>query len=136
MRASTKKSAAIFIFALICDAAAKFAAVESGIAILNSGVAFSIASGCSRLPTALSLASVVALTSIYALMPSARGSVGVALMAAGALGNLIDRYIYGYVVDWVPVMGMSWNFADVYLCAGGAMIMIAALRERRRQSGE
>jgi signal peptidase II len=41
---------------------------------------------------------------------------GLALMAAGAVGNLIDRVNYGYVVDFIKIYWWpNFNLADVFL---------------------
>ena len=42
---------------------------------------------------------------------------GVAFLLGGALGNLADRLIYGFVVDWIHIVGYI-NLADIWLCAG------------------
>lgn len=56
--------------------------------------------------------------------------LGLALIAGGALGNLIDRVRLGYVIDfislrfWQPV----FNLADVAIVVGTAIIALALLR--------
>ncbi len=58
-------------------------------------------------------------------------AVAGALIAGGAAGNLIDRAARGYVVDFVHVHGWPvFNVADVALVAGGALVLVAALRAR------
>lgn len=42
---------------------------------------------------------------------------GSGLLFAGAIGNLIDRAKYGYVIDWFFV-GVHMNLADLYLIFG------------------
>lgn len=61
-----------------------------------------------------------------------------ALIVGGALGNIVDRIRYGYVVDfikWVP-FGYEWptfNIADVLIVAGVIMMFIEAIRDHRRE---
>lgn len=48
------------------------------------------------------------------------------LLLGGALGNLVDRLLYGYVVDFVLVHYQSWffpafNVADAALTVGAAL---------------
>lgn len=43
-----------------------------------------------------------------------------ALLLAGVLGNLADRLIYGYVIDWIHVVYYI-NLADIWLCVGVLM---------------
>lgn len=61
-------------------------------------------------------------------------------IVGGALGNIVDRIRYGYVVDfidWHP--GFSWptfNIADVLIVAGVIMMFIEVLRDHRREKRE
>lgn len=67
-------------------------------------------------------------------------SAGLALIMAGAIGNLIDRIRLGYVIDFLHVhYGNSWHFpifniADVAINIGVALVLIDAfLLEPKRQ---
>ncbi|MDY3249243.1 MAG: signal peptidase II [Candidatus Choladocola sp.] len=49
------------------------------------------------------------------------------LIAAGALGNMIDRIIYSYVVDFLYFSLIDFpvfNVADCYVCCGAALTVI------------
>jgi signal peptidase II len=37
--------------------------------------------------------------------------LGFSMIVAGAIGNIVDRFIYGYVVDYVLFHTESWSFA-------------------------
>lgn len=55
--------------------------------------------------------------------------LALAAVLAGALGNLIDRGLRGYVVDFVWVRWYSvFNVADVLIVAGAIAMLIAARR--------
>jgi len=64
---------------------------------------------------------------------SAASSLGLALLAGGAVGNLIDRLAHGVVVDFVSV-GLGafrtgiFNLADVAITLG---VVLVALQDRR-----
>jgi signal peptidase II len=71
--------------------------------------------------------------------------MGFALIIGGALGNLVDRAVYGHVVDYILFYTSTWSFAvfnlaDSLISIGAGLIMldevIAILRERkaRKQS--
>lgn len=67
-------------------------------------------------------------------------SIGLALVMAGALGNLIDRVRLGYVIDFLHVhYGNVWHFpifniADVAINIGVALILFDAFfLEKKRQ---
>jgi len=55
-----------------------------------------------------------------------------ALILGGALGNLIDRMIHGYVIDFVLVHYKNWyfpafNLADAAITIGAALLIIKAI---------
>lgn len=50
------------------------------------------------------------------------------LVLGGAIGNLIDRSVYGYVIDFLHVYYQSWhypafNIADSAICVGAALLI-------------
>lgn len=58
--------------------------------------------------------------------------LGLALVLGGALGNLIDRLVQGYVTDFIQVLFGSWafpsfNVADAAISVGAAFLIIDAL---------
>ena len=65
-------------------------------------------------------------------------AVGVPLIASGALGNLIDRFRFGYVVDFIRFhVASEWAWptftvADVTIAIGGALLVLEGLRSARR----
>ena len=65
-------------------------------------------------------------------------ALGLALVLGGAIGNLIDRLLYGYVVDFILVYYREWswpafNVADSAISVGVALIIFDSLfLERRR----
>ena len=70
-------------------------------------------------------------------------SAGLALVLGGAIGNLIDRVVYGEVTDFIQVMFGNWafpsfNVADAGITVGAALLIIDALffsgREEKAQS--
>jgi signal peptidase II len=58
--------------------------------------------------------------------------IGLALVLGGALGNVIDRIVLGYVIDFVAVDIFGWQFpafnvADSAISVGAAFLIIDAL---------
>jgi len=50
--------------------------------------------------------------------------VGMTLIIGGALGNLIDRLRFGYVVDFIDFRFWPvFNIADMALCVGAAFFL-------------
>lgn len=62
---------------------------------------------------------------------------GFALIIAGALGNLIDRVLLGYVVDYILFHTPGWsfavfNFADACISVGAGLVILQELVDWRR----
>lgn len=57
---------------------------------------------------------------------------GLALILGGAVGNLIDRVVYGYVTDFIQVWFGDWafpsfNVADAAITVGAAFLIFESL---------
>lgn len=56
-------------------------------------------------------------------------SLGLALILGGAVGNVIDRFIHGYVIDFIHVHYADvwhypvFNIADIGICVGMALVV-------------
>ena len=60
-------------------------------------------------------------------------AVALALVIGGAVGNVIDRIMYGYVIDFIDVYYNAWhwpafNIADSAISLGAILLIIDALR--------
>ena len=97
----------------------------------NTGMAFSLFSGQPWLLGVVSLVLVVVgCLTIRRFRLSRWSSVAVMLMLGGAVGNMIDRLLQGYVVDMFEVLLFEFavfNVADAALTVGCAMMAIALL---------
>ena len=63
-------------------------------------------------------------------------AIALALILGGAIGNVIDRILLGYVVDFIQVYYQQWfwpafNIADSAIFIGVGMIIIDSIREYR-----
>ena len=64
-------------------------------------------------------------------------SSSLALILAGALGNLIDRLIYGYVVDFIDFrVWPVFNVADSAITIGASLLVWHMLRKGHRKDNE
>ncbi len=107
--------------------------------VFNEGAAFSFlatASGWQRwffIGLALVI-TVVLVVWLARLKPHERlSAAGLSLVAGGAVGNLIDRLVYGHVVDFLDFYWRSWhwpafNVADSAITVGVALLLLEALR--------
>ena len=108
----------------------------------NPGIAFSTFTGAT--PVILSLIAAAALAGIGVTAARSRPEermkrVALAMIAGGALGNLIDRVRDGVVTDFVRwrVGEHRWpifNVADAALVIGVLVLLIEGVRPRRRAS--
>lgn len=63
-----------------------------------------------------------------------RNIIAFGLLFAGIIGNLIDRVIYGYVIDFFDftIFGYDFpvfNFADIFICCGVFLLTIAIYKK-------
>jgi len=106
--------------------------------IENPGMAFGIRIGGKYFFTIFAtLATIVILYYLYRIRHERFASrFALALILGGAVGNLIDRYAYGQVIDFVDVgLGATrwpvFNVADSAVTVGMIMLMIFVLFERK-----
>lgn len=98
----------------------------------NTGIAFSLLSGLhDKALVAFTLAVVGFVIYLWWTTAQARvfARVGFALIIGGAIGNLIDRSLLGYVVDYVLFHLPNWSFAifnlaDVFITIGAGLILL------------
>jgi len=60
------------------------------------------------------------------------------LILGGAIGNVIDRFEHGYVVDfvhahWGAAYFPAFNVADAAISIGAALVILDAILEGRRK---
>ena len=92
--------------------------------VTNTGAAFSIFSEHTWVLALISLVMsvVLALALWKGLFKHPFGKLALALLLAGAVGNLIDRAVRGFVVDMFNVLFMRFavfNVADICVVVGG-----------------
>ncbi|MBE6599593.1 MAG: signal peptidase II [Ruminococcaceae bacterium] len=54
-------------------------------------------------------------------------TVALAFVVGGGIGNMIDRVLYGYVVDFLDLTFMDFpvfNVADSFVCVGAGMLIL------------
>lgn len=92
--------------------------------VRNTGAAFSSFSELTWLLTLISvlMSVILAIAVVKKFFSHPIGRTALALVLAGALGNLIDRVLLGYVVDMFHVTFMNFavfNIADICVVVGG-----------------
>lgn len=92
-------------------------------AVQNSGMAFGLFQGNSFLILILSAALILACFFILrSIRLSGLAPIAISMIAGGAAGNMIDRLLYGYVLDMFPFFNwFVFNAADVGVVAGAVL---------------
>jgi signal peptidase II len=110
----------------------------------NTGIAFSMLSGLGAAGLAVIAIGVIAVVLVLwaKTAPEYRiARVGFALIVGGAVGNLIDRTFYGYVIDFILFHTPNWsfaifNFADASITVGAGLVLLDELLKWRAERQE
>ena len=143
----------VVLIALVLDRATKylaqrFLAGEASIPIIkgvlqltytrNTGAAFSIFSGH---PKALGWFTLIVCAGLIVFLyrqkkanPSKKlYQLSLAMILGGAFGNMIDRFLYGYVIDFVDLIIINFavfNVADMFITVGGVIFCCCLVFDR------
>jgi len=110
--------------------------------VRNAGAAFGMATGMTWVLTLIATAVVIGIIWVMPKLRSIGWAIGLALVLAGALGNLTDRFfrapgaLHGHVVDFLSPFAPNgdvfpvFNVADSSIVCGGALIVLMALLGR------
>lgn len=100
--------------------------------LFNPGAAFSMGQNSTWLFTTIQLVFVIGALWFGPRMDTRFEALGLALIAGGALGNLIDRlfrdpgFWFGHVVDYISVGNFAvFNLADAAITVGVVVFVIA-----------
>ena len=104
----------------------------------NTGAAFSFlsqAGGWQRwlfAGLAIIMSSIIAVWLLRLQKHETLMATALSLVLGGAIGNLIDRVAYGYVIDFLDVYYKSWhwpafNIADSAICIGVGLMLLESI---------
>jgi len=137
------------VFVLIAaDQLSKVWAIHAGVAVLNTGIALSLFQG-SSMALLLAVAGIVLVAYLYRDTAQKRSVtpadyLAFTLVLAGGLSNLIDRFLYAGVVDFIHLWIIpTFNLADAMISTGIVLLIGLALyyeylsngADNRRRSG-
>ena len=103
--------------------------------VRNTGAAWSILDNNTWMVTVISLLIIIGI--IYYVYRNRVSKkilkIGYGLILGGAIGNFIDRIVYGYVIDFIDIDIFGWNYpifnlADMFIVGGVILVMIDAWR--------
>jgi signal peptidase II len=108
----------------------------------NTGAAFSFLAGATGWQRwfFIALGAVAAVFIVWMLRRHGSQTLfcwALALILGGALGNVIDRLLHGYVVDFIQLHWRGWyfpsfNVADSAITCGAALLILDELRRVRQ----
>ena len=97
----------------------------------NRGIAFSLLSGA---PWALGVVSLLIIAAAFFCLRGKKlqplALTGLMMMLGGAAGNMVDRFVHGFVPDMIEVLFVNFaifNVADTFLCIGCGLVIISLL---------
>src|SRR3989339_727545 len=109
--------------------------------VTNTGIGFSLFQGANTFFAAFTVLVILGFIAWYAV--NARGLSGLVrtalvLVISGAIGNLIDRIVYGHVTDFLDIYYGSYhwpafNVADSCISIGGTLLFIWVLISGREE---
>ena len=112
----------------------------------NRGAAFGIFSGKTCLLLVISIIICAVLVWAMTKMPKTKEyrklRVTFVLILSGAVGNIIDRALRGYVVDFFEFTFIKWpvfNMADIYVVVGTivmAVIIMFFMKDEKENAGK
>jgi signal peptidase II len=114
----------LLILLVASDQILKLLAVKFFHPALNSGVAFGVGE---NIPV---IATIVVYLILSISIYKSRFKYGEMLLLAGGAGNILDRLIYGKIVDWIKFGNLWFNLADVYISLGVLMIVIDVISSK------
>ena len=108
--------------------------------VYNTGGAWSIFSDATWALGAFSLVVCIALTAYLALTPQRPNTgelIGISLVVAGGIGNAIDRFTLGFVVDFIEPTFIDFpifNIADIGVTCGLILFFVSLLVHERTEA--
>lgn len=103
--------------------------------VKNTGAAWSIFADKGYFVMIVSIIIILGLVwYVYKNRPKDRlEKIAYSLIIGGAIGNLIDRIVYGYVIDFLDFNLFGWNYpifnmADTFIVIGVILLMILTWR--------
>lgn len=110
--------------------------------VYNTGAAWSMFEGSGILLIIIAIVAFFLLLKYQnVFVEKKRNTLAFALIYGGLVGNLIDRVIYGYVIDYlhIYIFGFSFpvfNLADMAIVVGFLLIIIAIIKGEEHDSSK
>ena len=108
----------------------------------NTGIAFSILEN--KIPLIIMMTILVIFLIFKYLKDNEQTSfekICYGLVIGGAVGNLLDRIVYGYVIDFLDFHIFSYHFpifniSDTFIVIGILLLLLISLKESKKESSD
>ena len=134
------------LFLLLClDILTKYYFLDKNFSIIpgvleispakNTGIAFGLFKGNIVFTIILPVLAILLLFYFFYKKKTTLASLGLVLTTSGLIGNLISRFVYGYVPDFITLPPLSFlfkifNLADFFSFIGIILLVIYTAKER------
>ena len=125
-KVSVKNAYCIAFFVLLVDQISKYFFKNYGEIVTNTGAAFGILKDSRIFLIVVSVVALFFILKYFEYSPFAMG-----LLLGGCVGNLIDRLVFGYVIDFIDVgFWPVFNIADSANTLGFLLLAWKLFREK------
>lgn len=101
--------------------------------VQNTGAAFGMFKNQKILFLIVGLVAILILVYSFSKTDNKIAKIAISMVISGAIGNIIDRLLYGFVVDMFDfhaIWSYVFNFADVCVVLGVALLSFSILKEK------
>ena len=101
--------------------------------IQNKGAAFGMLQEQQNLFLIVGFITIVFLVNLFLKTEDKITKIAISMVIGGAIGNIVDRILYGYVVDMFDFNGVwsyIFNFADVCVVLGVGLLTLGIIRQK------
>lgn len=117
------------------DQLSKAVAAQYGVVTLNTGVSFGLLGSNDQLVATAIFVGFAVLGILALQLYCKKYPLAIGLFLGGAVANLIDRFLFNGVRDWLPVviLPVKNNLADWAIFAAVVLLFISEWRRERRK---
>lgn len=101
--------------------------------VQNTGAAFGMFKNQKILFLIVGIVAIFILVYSFSKTDNKIAKISISMVISGAIGNIIDRLLYGFVVDMFDfhaIWSYVFNFADVCVVLGVALLSFSILKEK------
>lgn len=101
--------------------------------VQNTGAAFGMFKNQKILFLIVGIVAIFILVYSFSKTDNKIAKISISMVISGAIGNIIDRLLYGFVVDMFDfhaIWSYVFNFADVCVVVGVALLSFSIIKEK------